>query len=117
MTVRRTRASSPWMRQHAAFKRSNIQSKVYSNNPPSLQSIITNSQLYHTANMTDLTTPSENPNPKIIRVAATQLESVDFDLNANVAKACKYIALAAEQGCKLIGFSECFIPGYPYFIW
>ena len=67
--------------------------------------------------MTDLTTPSENPNPKIIRVAATQLESVDFDLDANVAKACKYIALAAEQGCKLVGFSECFIPGYPYFIW
>jgi nitrilase len=44
-------------------------------------------------------------------------ESVDFDLDANVAKACKYIALAAEQGCKLIGFSECFIRGYPYFIW
>jgi hypothetical protein len=67
---------------------------------------------------TPSTTPlSSTSSQKIVRVAATQLESVDFDLDANVAKACKYIALAAEQGCQLIGFSECFIPGYPYFIW
>jgi predicted amidohydrolase len=55
--------------------------------------------------------------PRVIRVAATQLESIDFDLDANVAKACKYIAEAAEKGCQLIGFSEVFIPGYPYWIW
>jgi nitrilase len=67
---------------------------------------------------TILNTPSSlNSASKVVRVAATQLESIDFDLDANVAKACKYIALAAEQGCQLIGFSECFVPGYPYFIW
>lgn len=54
---------------------------------------------------------------KTVRVAATQLESIDFDLEANVAKACKYIAEAADKGCQLIGFSECFIPGYPFWIW
>ena len=57
------------------------------------------------------------PAKNIVRVAATQLESVDFDLDANVEKACKYIALASKEGCQLIGFSECFIPGYPYWIW
>ena len=70
-----------------------------------------------TVNTTLASPPSSNASSKIVRVAATQLGSVDFDLDANVAKACKYIALAAEQGCQLIGFSECFIPGYPYFIW
>jgi hypothetical protein len=48
------------------------------------------------ANTPSTTSPSSTYSPKIVRVAAAQLESVDFDLDANVAKACKYIALAAE---------------------
>ncbi|KAF4631072.1 hypothetical protein G7Y89_g7063 [Cudoniella acicularis] len=54
---------------------------------------------------------------RIVRVAATQLASVDFDLDACVDKACKAIVEASEKGCQLIGFSECFIPGYPFWIW
>lgn len=54
---------------------------------------------------------------KIVRVAAVQAESVDFDLQANVAKVLKYIVEAAEKGASLVAFSECFVPGYPYWIW
>ncbi|KAL3419466.1 aliphatic nitrilase [Phlyctema vagabunda] len=55
--------------------------------------------------------------PRIVRVAAVQAESVDFDLQANIEKVVKYITEAAQGGAKLVGFSEVFVPGYPYWIW
>ncbi|KAF3764066.1 carbon-nitrogen hydrolase [Cryphonectria parasitica EP155] len=55
--------------------------------------------------------------PRIVRVAAAQFEPVPFDLEANIAKACKYITEAGHKGAKLIAFAECAIPGYPYWIW
>lgn len=52
-----------------------------------------------------------------IRVAVTQAEPVWLDLNGTVDKTCKLIADAAANGAKLIAFPECWIPGYPCWIW
>ncbi|KAH8590563.1 carbon-nitrogen hydrolase [Bisporella sp. PMI_857] len=56
-------------------------------------------------------------NPATIRVAVTQLEPEWLDLQASVAKTCRYIAEAAENGAKVVSFAEAFIPGYPAWIW
>ncbi|CAK5265640.1 unnamed protein product [Mycena citricolor] len=55
--------------------------------------------------------------PKMVRVAVTQAEPCWFDLNAAVAKTCQLIVTAAENGAKLVVFPECWIPGYPCWIW
>lgn len=52
-----------------------------------------------------------------VRVAVTQHESAWLDLEAGVAKTCTLIAEAARAGAKLIAFPECWIPGYPAWIW
>jgi nitrilase len=52
-----------------------------------------------------------------LRVAVAQYEPAWLDLQKSVKKTCRIIAEAAEQGAKLVGFSEAFIPGYPAWIW
>lgn len=52
-----------------------------------------------------------------IKVAVTQAEPVWLDLQGTVDKTCKLIAEAACDGAKLIAFPECWIPGYPCWIW
>ena len=53
----------------------------------------------------------------LVRVAVTQAEPVWLDLDATVDKTCKLIEEAALNGAKLIAFPECWIPGYPSWIW
>ncbi|KAK6840446.1 hypothetical protein PG995_016200 [Apiospora arundinis] len=52
-----------------------------------------------------------------MRVAVTQAEPVWFDLEATVDKTCTLIAEAAANGARLVSFPECWIPGYPAWIW
>ncbi|GKZ22870.1 hypothetical protein AbraIFM66951_004994 [Aspergillus brasiliensis] len=52
-----------------------------------------------------------------VRVAVTQQEPVWLDLHATVDKTCRLIAEAAGNGAQLIAFPECWIPGYPAWIW
>ncbi|PWY67113.1 carbon-nitrogen hydrolase [Aspergillus sclerotioniger CBS 115572] len=52
-----------------------------------------------------------------VRVAITQQEPVWLDLDATVDKTCRLIAEAASNGAQLITFPECWIPGYPAWIW
>jgi predicted amidohydrolase len=52
-----------------------------------------------------------------VRVAITQLEPEWLDLQRSVDKVCRYIAEAAQNGAKLVTFPECFVPGYPAWIW
>ena len=52
-----------------------------------------------------------------IRVAVTQAEPIWLDLDATVAKTCKLIKEAAGNGAKLVTFPECWIPGYPAWVW
>lgn len=53
----------------------------------------------------------------LVRVAVTQAEPVWLDLDATIDKTCKLIEEAALNGAKLIAFPECWIPGYPSWIW
>ncbi|KAG6619331.1 Aliphatic nitrilase [Phytophthora cinnamomi] len=57
------------------------------------------------------------PSESIVRVAAVQAEPEWLDLQAGVKKTCSLIAEAAEGGAELVSFPECFIPGYPAWIW
>jgi hypothetical protein len=50
-------------------------------------------------------------------VAVTQAEPEWLDLPKSVLKTCKFIDEAAKGGTKLIAFPECWIPGYPAWIW
>ncbi|WP_137174295.1 carbon-nitrogen hydrolase family protein [Massilia sp. HP4] len=51
------------------------------------------------------------------KVAAVQAAPEFLDLDAGIEKAEMLIAKAAEQGCKLIGFPETWLPGYPWWLW
>lgn len=52
-----------------------------------------------------------------VRVAVTQAEPVWLDLEATVVKTCHLIEEAAQNGAKLVAFPECWITGYPAWIW
>lgn len=51
------------------------------------------------------------------KAAAVQAAPVFLDAEATADKAVKLIEEAAQNGAKLIGFPEGFIPGYPWWIW
>jgi nitrilase len=52
-----------------------------------------------------------------LRVAVTQAESVWLDLKGSVEKTLALVSEAAQGGAKLIAFPECWITGYPAWIW
>lgn len=54
---------------------------------------------------------------KTVRVAVTQAEPAWLNLAAGVKKTCALIEEAAKNGAELIAFPECWIPGYPCWIW
>jgi len=56
-------------------------------------------------------------NTKAFRVAAVQASPVFMDLSGTVQKTIDLIEGAAEAGAKLVAFPECWIPGYPFYIW
>ena len=51
------------------------------------------------------------------KVAAVQAAPVFLDLDATLDKGVALIEEAAENGARLIGFPETWIPGYPWWIW
>jgi predicted amidohydrolase len=51
------------------------------------------------------------------KAATVQAEPCWFDKNQAVEKTIKLIKEAAQNDAKLIAFSECWIPGYPNFLW
>lgn len=59
-------------------------------------------------------------NPKRLesyRVAVVQAAPEFMDLDGCVAKAGRLIERAAKEGARLVAFSECWFPGYPWWIW
>lgn len=52
-----------------------------------------------------------------IRVAAVQAAPAFMDLEGGVRKTVDLIAQAAAGGARLVAFPECWIPGYPWWIW
>ncbi|VUC30629.1 unnamed protein product [Clonostachys rosea] len=59
----------------------------------------------------------QEPGQSKIRVAVTQAEPVWLNLDASVDKTCKLITDAAQNDAQIVTFPECWIPGYPAWIW
>ena len=51
------------------------------------------------------------------KVAAVQAAPIFLDLQASIDKAITLIEEAASNGAKYITFGECWLPGYPWWIW
>jgi aliphatic nitrilase len=49
----------------------------------------------------------------VVRLAAVQAAPVWHDRDATIQKACRLIEEAADNGAKIIGFPEGFVPGFP----
>lgn len=52
----------------------------------------------------------------MFKVAAVQASPVYLDLEKTVEKACRLIFEAGQQGAKVVGFPESFLPGFPHWI-
>ena len=53
----------------------------------------------------------------IYKAAVVQAAPVFMDLDACVDKAIGFIEQAAREGARIVAFSECWFPGYPWWIW
>lgn len=62
-------------------------------------------------------TTSNAPKTSTVKVAVTQHEPAWLDLEAGTKKTVDIIKEAAAAGAKLVAFPECWIPGYPAWIW
>jgi predicted amidohydrolase len=51
------------------------------------------------------------------KLAAIQAAPLYFDPAASAKKACRFIQKAGAEGAALVAFSECWLPGYPFFVW
>ena len=51
------------------------------------------------------------------KAAVVQAAPVFLNREATIEKACRLILEAKNNGAKLVGFPEVFVPGYPYWIW
>lgn len=54
---------------------------------------------------------------KIVRAAAVQAASPNYDLAVGVDKTIELARQARDEGCDLIVFGETWLPGYPFHVW
>ncbi len=54
---------------------------------------------------------------KIVRAAAVQAASPNYDLASGVEKTIALARQARDEGCDLIVFGETWLPGYPFHVW
>ena len=54
---------------------------------------------------------------KTFKAACVQAEPVWLDLQGSIEKTIALASQAADNGAAVIAFPECWIPGYPWWIW